>query len=256
MITEYGNFGVAYSPPVRGEIGGLTLSTAGGSTTATAQPGQATDSTVVDSIALGSAINKTTAAWAAGSGVGGLDTGAIAINTWYKFFAIKNPATQATDLTFSLSMTPALPSGFTLLRYIGQMKTGGSGNWLPQIQNGNDFWWVTPVMDVAGVTPVSGAQNTVTLASVPTGIAVTAHLRASAAYVSGVGTALWLYPTFSSARPTTAVLYAVNAGNLTSGSADILTNTAAQIFSQFSYGGSTPYNVETLGWTDTRGRDA
>jgi hypothetical protein len=256
QITEYGNFGAAYSPPVRGAISGLTLSTAGGSTTMTAQPGQATDSTVVDSIALGSAINKTTAAWAAGSGVGGLDTGAIANNTWYKFFAIKNPATQATDLTFSLSMTPALPSGFTLLRYLGQMKIGGAGNWLPQVQNGNDFWWVTSVVDVSAGAPASGAQNTVTLASVPTGVAVTAHLRGSAGFASGGGTALWLYPTFAAARPSIGVVYNTVAGNVSSGSADVLTNTLAQIFTQLSYSGATTYNVEVLGWTDTRGRDA
>jgi hypothetical protein len=256
QITEYGNFGVAYSPPVRGAISGLTLSTAGGSITMTAAAGQATDSTVADSIALGSAINKTTALWAAGSGVGGLDIGAIANNTWYKFFAIKNPATQATDLIYSLSMTPTLPSGFTLFRYLGQMKIGGAGNWLPYFQNGNDFWWFAAVSDVSGSSPTSGAQNNVTLPSIPTGVVVTAHLRGSAGFASGGGSALWLYPTFATARPPIATAYCAIAGNVISGTADVPTNTLAQILTQFTYSGATSYNVDVLGWTDTRGRDA
>jgi hypothetical protein len=68
---------------LRGQLWGLTLSTAGASATFSVAAGEAADSTSVDLMVLPSSISKTTSAWAVGTGNGGLDTGAIAASTWY-----------------------------------------------------------------------------------------------------------------------------------------------------------------------------
>lgn len=65
------------TPPLRNYIAGLTLSTAGSSTTISIAAGQAADSTNTALMNLAAAISKTTSAWAAGTGNGGLDTGTI-----------------------------------------------------------------------------------------------------------------------------------------------------------------------------------
>lgn len=59
----------------RGYIDGLKLSPAGGSTSMPIGAGQATDSTGSVFLNLAAGISKTTAAWVAGSGNGGFDTG-------------------------------------------------------------------------------------------------------------------------------------------------------------------------------------
>lgn len=86
---------------------------------------------------------KTTGSWAAGTGNGGLDTGAIANNTWYYVYAIYNPSTLATDYLISASSSsPTLPSGYTKSKRLrGFFKTNGSA----QIINCNisqDGTWI------------------------------------------------------------------------------------------------------------------
>src|SRR5438128_8728199 len=98
----------------RGYLAGLVLSTAGSSTTMTTAVGQAVDSANASVMVLASAINKTTSSWTVGSGNGGLDTGAIAANTWYHFFLIKRVDTNVVDVLFSLSASaPAMATSYT-----------------------------------------------------------------------------------------------------------------------------------------------
>src|ERR1700753_3397372 len=88
-------------------IDGYQMSTAGSSATLTVGAGIAMDSTNVSLISLPSGnIAKTTSSWAAGTGVGGLDTGTIANNTWYHWFVILNPISGAMDVVFSATSTP------------------------------------------------------------------------------------------------------------------------------------------------------
>src|SRR5204863_423086 len=79
------------------------LSTAGASTTFSVAAGVAANSTNADMLTLAASINKTTAAWAVGTGNGALDTGAIATATWYHVYLIKRPDTQVVDIAVSLS---------------------------------------------------------------------------------------------------------------------------------------------------------
>lgn len=157
-----------------GYISGLTLSTAGSSATFSVATGVAADSTAADMMALSSSISKTTSAWAVGTGSGALDTGTIAASTWYHAYLIKNISTQTVDVLVSLSATtPTLPSGYTLARRIGSMKTDGSSHWTAFSQFGNYFRWATPVLDVSNVSfPNTYTTQTI---SVPPGVQVLAH---------------------------------------------------------------------------------
>lgn len=78
------------------------------------------------------AITKTlqsSGAWTAGTNQNGLDTGARANSTWYNIFEIVKNSDNISDILFSLSRTsPTVPSGYTLVAWIGKVRTDGSGN--------------------------------------------------------------------------------------------------------------------------------
>jgi len=74
------------------------------------------------------------------NGLNGLDTGAIAANTWYYFFGIYNPTTQISGVIASINnTTPTLPSGFTKKKYIGALRTNASSQIIDFVQFGNTF---------------------------------------------------------------------------------------------------------------------
>jgi hypothetical protein len=89
--------------------------------------GACRDDTDTDNIVLNSfnpLVKSLASTWAAGNNAGGLDTGTRANNTWYWIWAIKNPITGDTDALLSTSATsPTLPSGYTLKRRVGAIKT-------------------------------------------------------------------------------------------------------------------------------------
>jgi len=76
------------------------------------------------------------------SGANGLDTGTVAINTWYSVWLISDGAT--TSLLFSLSATtPTMPGAYVYKTRIGWIKTDGTGNKYPLYfqQVGRKFRW-------------------------------------------------------------------------------------------------------------------
>lgn len=67
--------------------------------------------------------------WSAGSSGNGLDTGARANSTWYNIFEIIKNSDSTNDILYSTSRTaPTVPSGYTLVAWIGKIRTDGSGN--------------------------------------------------------------------------------------------------------------------------------
>lgn len=78
------------------------------------------------------AITKTlqsSGAWTAGTGQNGLDTGARANSTSYNIFEIVKNSDNTSDILYSLSRTaPTVPSGYTLVAWIGAIRTDASGN--------------------------------------------------------------------------------------------------------------------------------
>lgn len=79
--------------------------------------------------AITNKILQSSGIWSAGSGGNGLDTSSRANSTWYNIFEIVNNSTGANDILYSTNRTaPTVPSGYTLVAWIGKVRTDGSGN--------------------------------------------------------------------------------------------------------------------------------
>jgi len=99
----------------------------------TIEPGGCIDDGNALEMRLASSIEKQIdVAWAEdsdGSPSGGMDTGAVAANSVYYIWLIKNPTSGKVDALFSLSETaPTLPAGFTLKRLIMAVVTDASAD--------------------------------------------------------------------------------------------------------------------------------
>jgi len=257
--------GGALAPNLRGYIDGLVLSYS--STTAVAvSAGVCADSTNAYLLSLSSFTKtlQTSGAWTAGTGNNGLDTGARANNTWYHVYVIASATGGSVDVLFSLSATaPTMPSGYTLFRRIGSIKTGAStidNNW---VQYGDFFHWLVPVDDVSALNPGTAAV-TRTL-STPTGVRTRALVSVgfdasatgdnpSAIYLSDLNQ--------TDSAPTVAINTCVGysptvyIANIY-GRAEIWTNTSSQIRSRLQLSATnTRLRIQTHGWFDPRGRNA
>lgn len=255
-----GGTGVTYLP-LQGFIGGLTLSTAGGSTTMSIAAGMccSDDATTMMKLA---AFSKTTSAWALGTGNGGLDTGTIAASTWYHFFVIERTDTGVVDALISLSATaPTLPTNYTKQRRIGSGKTDGSSNWTVFIQDGDVFRWSVPVNDILATNPgTSAVTRTLT---VPTGVNVYADVVTGGFNTASDDLTIGIYLSDLAVADTAVnattggmtVDFAAGTGTvLCMGPAQIRTNTSAQIRSRLQNSNANiGLIIMTVGWTDRRG---
>ena len=240
---------------LRSYLTGLTLSTAGASTTMSIAAGQATDSTNVVTMNLASALNKTTSAWAVGTGNGGIDTGAIAASTWYYFYLIRRPDTGVVDVVFSLSSSaPTLPTNYTQYRYIGAGLTNGSSQWTKFQQFGDEFTWDTPVLDLNAVGSTTAALQTL---SVPRGRKMKAWMNV---YLNQDTNQVYLSDPANSDLAPSLTAAPLGTVGYTSASfagtvqATCWTNTTAQIRHR-EVNGTGTIRMATLGWTDLRGKD-
>lgn len=102
--------------------------------------------------------------WAAGTNQGGLDIGSKANNTWYYWYSIYNPTTNAQDFIATATFgSPTLPSEYTRICYIGATRTDGSGNILPFKQINDKFYILKTIIDFgAALFPTSPTLQTVT----------------------------------------------------------------------------------------------
>jgi hypothetical protein len=236
-----------------GYIGGLTLSTAGSSATFGIAIGVATDSTNSALIKLSSAYTKTTSTWAAGTAVGALDTGTIAVSTWYHVYLING--TSGTDILISLSVSaPTMPTGYTLFRRIGAMLTNGSSQWVLFAQNGDEFIFSAPVIDINTATLTT--TPTLFALSVPPGVQVNVLLRVQ--MFSATAGTLTLVHSPDEASTTIGGGYNVTLRTMVASVSDnkqlnIRTNTSKQVRA-VSSAASTALTGLTYGYIDTRGR--
>lgn len=155
--------------------------------------GVARDKTSTVDIVLSSGLTKRLdAAWAAGPGNGGIDTGSMAANTTYHVFVIRKPSPLAVDVLFSASPTsPVLPSGYTQFRRLGSVVSGASNTILPFYQAGNYFAWKI-YTDTFLINAAANGSVTLRSLLVPTGIKVLARFRFYASNVSPT-TPSWVY---------------------------------------------------------------
>jgi len=235
-------------------IGGLTLSN-GPSDLAndiTVQPGQAADSTNTGMMTLTSALTKQIdAAWAVGSNAGGRDTSTLT-DTTYHVFLIYNPTGPVVDVLFSSSITPTLPSGYTLFRRIGSIIRVASAL-LPFRQTGNSFIHSPSIFDI-NVTQAA-ARGTFTL-TVPRDILPLALIRVYIGNASTSTITVVCDPAEPDAAPSGTASPGVSIWNAaTANSAQemqVRTNASSQVCARPSTG-STTIRMTTIGWIDHRG---
>ncbi len=188
-------------------------------------------------------------------GVNGLDSGALDINKWYHAFAIAKPD-GATALLASLSITPALPPGYTLKRRIGSFKTDGSAHIIPFSQNGDEFLWKTPPIDQNAVN--LGTTSTLYMVSVPPSVQTNALFTGSA-LGGGNASVVFQSPGQNTLAVTTQgagsdlIVVAGTSGNGAGGRFSVRTDTSRQIRAVAS--ATVTLTIFTHGWIDRRGRD-
>lgn len=247
----------AMGVPLRGYIGGLALSTAGSSATFAVSAGEAADSTSSVLLQLAASLSKTTSAWAAGSGAGALDTGAIANSTWYHAFLIRRPDNGVVDVLVSLSATaPTLPTNYTQFRRIGAMRTNGSAQWTSFTQAGDLFLWAAPTSDV-NTAALTTARTLLSLTT-PPGVVTEAILYGNMLNAS-IATAWVGSISATDAAPSTAASPGATVVNPVAAQpatfyVRALTDTSSRIAAR-SDTASTTLRIQTQGWVDARGRN-
>lgn len=217
--------------------------------------GKARDSTDAADLALASGMTKRLdAAWAAGTGNGGLDSGVKASSTTYHLWLILKDSDGSADVLFSTSASaPTMPSGYTNKRRIGAILTGGSGAIIAFLQTGDRFELKTPVQDVSGAA-ASSAPTARTL-TVPSGIKVSAILTISATSTNA-GNTLVYDPDLGTLNASSVNRTLVNAaGASASNTKEVMTSTGGQVRTSGD-GTSATVTLGTFGWIDRRGRDA
>lgn len=267
------------SPMPRGHLWGLTLSNDAGRPTldVNVTAGECRDTANGNNITLATEITKQTDAdWAEGDDAGGFPQTALTLtaNTGYHVHLLLNATTGAVDMGFDTSVTAVnlladaavFAAGYTKYRRIGAIRTAAAATTILGFTHyhGGEFWLDVPVLDVTTTNPGTAAV-TETLTTVPIGVAMKAIVNvfydggssSGAAYLSPLDT------TDAVASVTAAPLGTVGFQDLGvddgigQGPVGIWTNTSAQIRSRVSNSSaSTRLEIATLGWIDTRGRDA
>lgn len=245
------------SAVLRGHLSGMSITTTSSSSTFSVTEGQCADSTAVDLMVL-AAFSKTTGAWAVGSGNGSLDTGTIAVGSWYHVFIIKRPDTGVVDVLVSLSATaPTLPANYTLFRRIGSLYCNTGSVWYHRVQYGDLVLYATPIMVYDGDTTV-GTTATLKVTFSPTGIVIQAYFS----FVfqgSNALTGVMITPpsvTWSGTSPNPSWTGFANA-TTDYFVRDIytFTDTSAQIKIAFSFASTNTFYLVSKGYIDRRGQD-
>lgn len=248
----------------RNYIDGLTLSYAS-TTTFTTAIGTCEDSTHAGTMTLGSAMTKSTSAWAAGSGNGGLDTGAIANNTWYHVYAITTSSASSTaEIVYSTGTSgpTSFPATYTLYRRLGSVKTNGSAQFVKWVQLGDEFLWDVPVEDISSTNP--GTSGVLRTLSIPLGVKTRPAMTCTWFPQTTVAT---IYTFMSSPDQTDtaasstvytfydAVVSGVPAVQQLSVTW-VWSNTSSQVRSRHSASGASDvFKINTMGWIDPRGKE-
>lgn len=251
----------------RGHLHGLTLSNNAGDATNDIDIA-AGECVTLDSpywrMALASALTKRLdAAWAVGTGNGGLDTGSIA-NTTYHIWLIARSDTGVVDALFSTSATsPTMPTNYDRKRRIGSIMRVSAAI-RPFKQKGNLFLWdAIAALDINVGNP--GTAAALRTLSVPAGIEVEALVRILVVN-NGAAATCSVYLNYPLSTSETAddtlgrytigpVANASGRPRALEGDTRIFTNTSSQIRSRLSFSDVDCFlNLTAYGWVDDRGK--
>ena len=139
-------------------------------------------STLTLAVAL---IKQIDAAWAVGTNLGGLFTGAVAVDTTYHFFLIQKDSDLSLDAGFDTSLSAAnIPAGYTAFKRLASFLTDGSSNLQAFVATefgggGLDMTYSDPALDIDDGS--SGAGGETRTLNVPIDIKFRVRLNAFAA---------------------------------------------------------------------------
>ncbi len=244
----------------RGWIDGLALARNGTNPNSDIDiaPGQARDSANATIMELTATLTKRlSAAWAAGSGNGGLFTGALTPATWYHVHLIEKDSDGSVDAGFDTDPSAAnRPAGYSRWRRIGSIATDGSSNVGGFVQIGDTFLWSPPPLDISGTIPAGGGLYTL---SVPPGVIVEAIVNVH----TGGGTVYLSHPGVvdQAASASASPLFNIRnvTGDMKAGASNqfVFTDTSGRIrIHPDGAVNATSFGLVTLGWVDPRGRNA
>lgn len=200
------------------------------------------------------------------TGIDALDTGALAVTTTYHCFAIGKLDGTTSRLASASINSPTLPIGYSYKRRIGSVITNVSAQIRAFTQDGDDFYWTAPVADVAATNP--GTTAVLRSLTVPTGLSMKAEVQGLLVNFNtsaGLSTVAYFSdPSANDSTPVGAVLHdfalaATTGGGVQSAASRmrIRTDTSARIRTRLSFSdGNVGLTINTLGWTDRRGRDS
>lgn len=202
------------------------------------------------------------AAWAVGSGVGGLMSAAGLVDTTYHCHLIRRPDTGVVELGFDVSATaPTLPASYTQFRRVGSILRE-AGAIVRFTQNGDDFLLYDTIQSVNDTNPGGGQVTRVV--DTPLGIQTDARLFVSLANTANAGVShVYLssldkdneVPNSSRSQAGNAANAAGRSTNAGAGPFLVRTDLSAQIRSRLSYSdANVTMVITTEGWIDTRGR--
>lgn len=190
-------------------------------------------------VSRGSSITKRlNATWVAGTGNGGLDTGAVAASASYFAYALRKTSDGTLDVVLSTSATIAgvnttLLTGYTIVKQIGVVLTDGSSIIRPFVMYPRDeYSFVTPIRDA--VNAAISTTSALLALTVPSGVKAKAKLRFQLTSGATSNSALFSDPAQGSLVAGIAdsggnVGAIEVASNYAIGSGDIWTNTSRQI---------------------------
>ncbi|MDQ2084761.1 hypothetical protein RA307_31670 [Xanthobacteraceae bacterium Astr-EGSB] len=241
---------------------GLTLSNnaSDGANDIDISPGAAADNANAATMALTSWLTKRLdAAWAVGSGNGGLDAGSIA-NTTYHVFLIQRSDTGVVDALFSTSATaPTMPANYDRKRRIGSI-IRAAGTIRPFVQNGDLFRWKGAAINDGTMTNPGTSAIALAL-SVPAGIVVEADIVVLVAALSNLSILALITSFAETDRPAGPGDFTVGVAGGAAGNQNglpvrgVYTNTAGQVRVRLNNSaGSDTIVILTFGWIDTRGK--
>ena len=235
--------------------------------------GTARDTADGVTITLDSAmVKRIDAAWASGTGNGGLATTlTLAANTWYHMHGIV--VGGAADVGFDTSpiaATLVAEDSATAYRRIGAVFTDSSSNIIPFSQVGDEFLWNTESSDlvISKNNQAGDVEIQVTIAT-PLSVTTWAKINVDAVEISNGAGILIHSPDVSigfaknndqnTLYPAQSFSGRINSGSFTGGTFSVdrvRTDKQSQIsFSTAETDASADISFATIGWWDTRGKD-
>lgn len=237
-----------------GYLYGLTLSNAADTEhDITVATGRAVDGTGVRLMVLASAITKQSdATFAEGTNQGGMVSGESLPTSgtihWWLISKADGTIDVCCNNNASSGLNPTLPTGFVSKRRIASCRTNSSANIINFTQRGDVFTYSTEVADVIGGTGSAGGA--LLAISVPTGIAVLATVICN---LAGANVGLLTSPDSPNIDPASNQIMNIwSVTGVTRGmQVMLMTNTSSQIRERLAG----TYNLDTIGYIDTRGKN-